>query len=167
MTSKAAPRCGDHRDFGSWTLVFPSEAGFQVYMNDEWMDLPHVEEGCALLLFGWCTQIRSNGRIPAVLHRVTDAEGVARRTSAVLFCAPKKEDTPLEPVLAEGEERVYVSGIKAGNLRGNMRRKWKKREGTLTEEEKVLEEKEILATNMWTKDDVVATMRSDAVAVAK
>jgi hypothetical protein len=70
-------------------------------------------------------------------------------------------------VIIPGEERVYVSGIKAGNLRGNMRRKWKKREGTLTEEEKVLEENEILATNMWTQDDVVAKMRSDAVTVAE
>lgn len=101
------------------------------------------------------------------MHRVADAEGVSRRTSAVLFCAPKKDETPLEPVIIPGEERVYVSGIKAGNLRGNMRRKWKKREGTLTEEEKVLEENEILATNMSTQDDVVAKMRSDAVTVAK
>lgn len=101
------------------------------------------------------------------MHRVADAEGVSPRTSAVLFCAPKKDETPLEPVIIPGEERVYVSGIKAGNLRGNMRRKWKKREGTLTEEEKVLEKNEILATNMWTQDDVVAKMRSDAVTVAE
>jgi isopenicillin N synthase-like dioxygenase len=44
-----APRCGEHRDFGSWTLVFPSKAGFQVLMNGTWMDLPHVEEGSAIL----------------------------------------------------------------------------------------------------------------------
>eukprot|EP00956_Cyclotella_meneghiniana_P045862 scaffold388056_cov73-Cyclotella_meneghiniana.AAC.1 len=155
INSFVAPRCGDHRDFGSWTLVFPDEMGFQVFMNGEWMDVPRVEEGSALLLFGWCTQIRSNGRIPAVLHRVSDAEGVDRRTSGVLFCAPKMEETALEPVVLANEERVYVSGIKAGNLRGSMRRKWKKREGTLSEEEKILEEKEILATNMWTQDDVV------------
>ena len=167
IESTMAPRCGEHRDFGSWTLVFPDAKGLQVYVNDEWMELPQVKEGCAILLFGWCTQIRSNGRIPALLHRVTDVDGVSRRTSGVLFCAPKQETTPLEPVLLPGEERVYISGIMAGNLRGDMRRKWKKREGTLSEEEKVLEEKEILVTKMLTQDDVVATMRSNAVAVAK
>jgi phosphoenolpyruvate synthase/pyruvate phosphate dikinase len=153
-----APRCGDHRDFGSFTLIFPSAAGFQVQVDGEWKDLPAVQEGTAILLFGWCTQIRSNGRIPAVLHRVTDVEGVSRRTSAVLFCAPKLADTPLEPQVRNGEERVYISGIKAGQLRGKMARKWQKREGTLSAENKILEEKEILATNMLTQDDVVSTM---------
>ena len=167
IESIVAPRCGEHRDFGSWTLVFPDANGLQVYVNDEWMELPHIEEGCAILLFGWCTQIRSNGRIPALLHRVTDVEGVARRTSGVLFCAPKQETTPLEPVVLPGEERVYISGIMAGNLRGSMRRKWQKREGTLSEEDKILEEKEILATKMLTQDDVVTTMKNNAVAVAK
>ena len=80
---------------------------------------------------------------------------VPRRTSAVLFCAPKLSDTPLEPVVREGEARVYISGIKAGQLRGMMARKWQKREGTLSEEGKILEEAEILATKMVTQDDVV------------
>jgi hypothetical protein len=153
-----APRCGDHRDFGSYTLVFPSSAGLQLSVDGEWIDMPPPEDGTAIMLFGWCTQIRSNGRIPAILHRVADSEGVDRRTSAVLFCAPKKEGTPLEPVVRPGEERVYTSGIKAGQLRGSMRRKWQKREGTLSEEGRVLEEREILATNMHTQDDVVKRM---------
>lgn len=161
-----APRCGEHRDFGSFTLVFPSHAGFQVSVDGEWEDLPPVEEGTAILLFGWCTQIRSNGRIPACLHRVVDADRVSQRTSAVLFCAPKKEETPLEPSVREGEERVYVSGIRAGQLRGRMRRKWQKREGTLSREGMVLEEREILATNLWTQGDVVQTMRTGAIAAS-
>ena len=155
IDSAVAPRCGEHRDFGSFTLIFPSHAGFQVNVDGEWMDLEAVEEGTAILLFGWCTQIRSNGRIPALLHRVTDAEGVTHRTSAVLFCAPKRDDTPLEPIVRAGEERVYVSGILAGQLRGSMRRKWQKREGTLSREGIILEEQEILATNMMTQDDVI------------
>lgn len=155
IESAVAPRCGEHRDFGSFTLIFPSHAGFQVNMNGEWMDLESVEEGTAILLFGWCSQIRSNNRIPALLHRVTDAEGVTRRASAVLFCAPKLDETPLEPVLRSGEERVYMSGVKAGQLRGSMRRKWQKREGTLSREGMILEEQEILVTNMMTQDDVV------------
>lgn len=162
-----APRCGEHRDFGSFTLIFPNHPGFQVSIDGEWMDLPCIEEGTAILLFGWCTQIRSNGRIPALLHRVIDADNVPRRTSAVLFCAPKLEDTPLEPEIRVGEERVYVSGIKAGQLRGKMARKWQKREGTLSREGMILEEKEILATDMLTQDDVVKTMRADVIAAAK
>ena len=172
MDSMVAPRCGEHRDFGTFTLIFPSHKGFQVNIDGEWMDLPPIQEGSAILLFGWCTQIRSNGRIPAVLHRVSDVEGVSRRTSAVLFCAPKLEDTPLEPVIREkeGEERVYLSGIKAGQLRGKMARKWQKREGTLSHESAILEEREILATNMFTQDDVVQRFRTctiHASAVAK
>ena len=77
------------------------------------------------------------------------------RTSAVLFCAPKRDDTPLEPIVRAGEERVYISGILAGQLRGSMRRKWQKREGTLSREGMILEEQEILATNMMTQDDVI------------
>lgn len=164
-TPPLLPERGEHRDFGSFTLIFPDNTGFQVNVDGrEWADLPHVEEGTAILLFGWCTQIRSNGRIPAALHRVTDAESVSRRTSAVLFCAPKSDDTPLEPEVRAGEERVYVSGIKAGQLRGNMRRKWQHREGTLDREGMILEQEEILATKMLTQDDVVKTMRTGAIA---
>ncbi len=167
IDSEVAPRCGEHRDFGSFTLIFPSHAGFQVNVDGEWMDLEAVEAGSAILLFGWCTQIRSNGRIPALLHRVTDVEGVTRRTSAVLFCAPKRDDTPLEPIVRAGEERVYISGILAGQLRGSMRRKWQKREGTLNREGMILEEQEILATNMMTQDDIVEhTVKSVASLVA-
>jgi len=162
--SMVAPRCGDHRDFGSFTLIFPSDAGFQVNINGVWKDVPELEDGTAILLFGWCTQIRSNGRIPAVLHRVTDVEGVSRRTSAVLFCAPKLADTSLEPQIRDGEERVYSSGIKAGQLRGKMARKWQYREGTLSEEGKILEEQEILTTNMFTQDDVVNTIKTATMA---
>lgn len=167
LNAIVAPRCDEHRDFGSFTLIFPSHAGFQVNIDGEWVDLPTIEDGTAILLFGWCTQIRSNGRIPAALHRVTDVDGVSRRTSAVLFCAPKLDDTPLEPEIRIGEERVYISGIKAGQLRGNMRRKWQKREGTLSRDGMILEEKEIFATHMFTQDDVVKKMMTSATTIAK
>jgi len=159
--SEEAPRCGEHRDFGSFTLIFSTGPGLQVYseVNKEWMDVPH-EGGptSAVLLFGWCTQIRSNGRIPAALHRVineNEEKDLRRRMSAVLFVAPKSVETLLEPVVLPGEERQYISGIKVGQLRGNMARKWRHREGTLSEEDKMLEEEEIRATSMKTQDDVV------------
>lgn len=149
-----APRCGEHRDFGSFTLIFSTQPGLQVFADNEWQDLPAIPSGSAFLLFGWCTQIRSNGRIPAALHRVVD-DFSGERTSAVLFCAPKRVETSLEPVVRPGEERMYIGGIKVGQLRGKMARKWRFREGTVSEEDRVLEEEEIRVTNMKTQDDVV------------
>ena len=89
LESTMAPRCGEHRDFGFFTLIFPSHEGFQVQVDGKWMDLEALEKETAILFFGWCTQIRSNGRVPAVLHRVMDVGGVSHRASAVLFCARK------------------------------------------------------------------------------
>ena len=47
------------------------------------------------------TQIRSNGRVPAVLHRVVDADPVdgrvRRRNTATLFVAPTHVNTHVEP----------------------------------------------------------------------
>lgn len=144
-------------------LVFPSHSGLEVFLDGKWQDIDVPAPDTAVMLFGWCTQIRSNGRIPALLHRVKDAPpadttgalNIPRRVSAVLFCAPKRSDTPLEPVVQEGEERVYISGVLAGQLRGKMARKWRQREGTISAEDRILEEKEILFTKMVTQDDVV------------
>jgi hypothetical protein len=150
-----APRCGEHRDFGSLTVIQATHPGLQVFLDNEWQELPPVPQGSTLLLFGWCTQIRSNGRIPAVLHRVDRHFDATSRVSAVLFCAPKHEGTILEPAVRLGEVRKYIGGVKVGQLRGSMARKWRHREGTLSNEAKILEEEEILATNMKTQDDVV------------
>jgi hypothetical protein len=159
-----APRCGEHRDFGSFSLIHCRNPGLEVQTaQGEWLSVaaPPTPDS-ALLLFGWCTQIRSNGRIPAALHRVVDIHEpdetvVPRRVTAVLFCAPKQPDTPLEPVVKEGEERRYIGGVKVGQLRGKMARKWRHREGTEDEVDRVYEEKEIRATNLKTQDDVVNT----------
>jgi hypothetical protein len=51
--------------------------------------------------------------------------------------------------------QVYISGLKVAGLRGNMRRKWGFREGTLTKSEQQMEEEEIRMTNLKTQDDVV------------
>lgn len=71
-----------------------------------------VAAGSALLLFGWCANIRSNDRVPAALHRVVDAAAgpdgiVPRRQSAVLFLAPAS-DTVLEPNVLPGEVRFLM-----------------------------------------------------------
>ena len=74
------------------------------------------------MMFGWCAKVRSNGRIPAVLHRVNKshyADTKARkqhRVAAVLFCNPKHGDTPLNPVLRfKGETRKFRQ-VNAGQL---------------------------------------------------
>ena len=40
-----------------------------------------------------------------------------------------------------------------------MARKWQKREGTLNEEGKIMEEQEILSSKMTSQDDVVRAMQ--------
>jgi len=149
------PRCSEHRDFGTFTLISTTGPGLQVQYQGDWHDVPY-EKNTSVLLFGWCTQIRSNGRIPAALHRVVDsADDDERRTSMVLFCAPKHPETPLEPIVLPHEQPRYISDIHVGQLRGNMARKWKHREGTLSEHDKILEEEEIRTTLLQTQDDVV------------
>jgi hypothetical protein len=156
--SRAAPRCGEHRDFGWYTLIFAKEPGLQVQVEDgSWVDVvPPVGGDGAILMFGWCTQIRSNGRIPAALHRVVENDDEEkRRTTAIFFVAPKDCETPLDPVVRAGTAQQYISGVKVGQLRGKMARKWQSREGTLNEKNRVLEEEEIRVTKMETQDDVV------------
>ena len=110
------PRCGAHRDFGTLTLIFPNgTSGLEVLLEDgkTWRPL-EVSLGSAVLLFGWCANIRSNDRIPAALHRVEDVRGqeeaimgvVPRRMSAILFVAPAS-DTVLKPTMMK-EVRMYV-----------------------------------------------------------
>ena len=126
------PRCRAHRDFGSFTLVFCEQPGLQVQLGSgaggtaseegSWRDVRPSGPGSALLLFGWCTQVRSNGRLHAALHRVVDgppcavldersARRSARRTSAVFFISPTDMQAPLEPVVLPGEPRQFVNGV--------------------------------------------------------
>jgi len=155
-SSLVPPRCGEHRDFGAFTLVFSDKPGLELFVGGEWRAVAPLPSNSAVLLFGWCTELWSNGRIHATLHRVANKEeDVARRLSAVLFVAPKDVNTPLEPHVLPGEVRQYVSGVKVGQLRGNMARKWKRREGTLNSQERELEEEEIRERRLVTQDDVV------------
>lgn len=122
--SAPAPRCRAHRDFGSFTLIFAREPGLQVQgagSDDDqaWIDIAVPATGCALLLFGFVTQVRSNGRLHAAQHRVVDAPEAAlsgnsaRRTSFVFFISPDDMQAPLYPVVLPGEERRFVDGKSA------------------------------------------------------
>jgi hypothetical protein len=112
-----APRLAAHRDFGFITLIQATHPGLQVFVDSKWQDLPPTPHGSAVILFGWCAKVRSNGRIPATLHRVTKhLDTKASRISAVLFVNPKRIDTSLEPVVRSGEARKYINGVKAADL---------------------------------------------------
>ena len=102
------PRCGAHRDFGTLTLIFPNGTpGLEVILDEKedlWRPV-EVSPGSAVLLFGWCANMRSNGRVPAVLHRVADPKDILdgpipRRLSSVFFLAPDP-DTALTPTLID------------------------------------------------------------------
>ena len=73
LSESHGPRCGAHRDFGTLTLIFPDEVpGLEVNVSGTWRQVEVTSPGAAVLLFGWCTAIRSNDRVPATLHRVGD-----------------------------------------------------------------------------------------------
>ena len=134
-TGQKGPRCRAHRDFGSITLVFTHSPGLQAQVASEastsiglpegsdlppWQDVAVPGPTSALLLFGWCTQIRSNGRLHAVQHRVSDPPEPdqttgrsPRRTSAVFFLSPRDMQAPLTPVVLDGEVANYVPGVSA------------------------------------------------------
>eukprot|EP00935_MAST-01C_sp_MAST-1C-sp1_P000229 g229.t1 len=149
-----APRCGEHRDYGILTLIFQDDVGgLEVKINGSWTPVPPGE---AVLLFGWCTQIRSNGRLPAAMHRVSDPRSgkgktIPRRTAGVLFVAPNPSAS-IAPVVGPGEVAKYRY-TRADELKGIMARKWEMREGTIAAEKVPAELKEQEAFK--TQDDIV------------
>jgi len=101
------------RDVGTYTLVWADAPGFQVRLAGDWRDLPCGDD--PLLLFGMCTQIRSNDRIPARLHRLADAP--TSRLAATLVVAPACLDTTIEPFVLPKENRRYRPGLSLRQLR--------------------------------------------------
>lgn len=87
-------RCGEHRDYGTFTLIFQdgSVGGLEVLTNGSWVPVP--PNAGMIFLWGWSAAILSNGRIQAPLHRVvtpqTDGNQnlAARRNAAIFFVAP-------------------------------------------------------------------------------
>ena len=51
------PRCGEHRDFGTLTVIFAEQKGLEVFIDGEWRPLEVAERGSAHVVFGWCTEI--------------------------------------------------------------------------------------------------------------
>ena len=136
------PRCGEHQDFGTLTILFADRKGLEVLIGGKWHTLSVTPRGSAHIIFGRCTEIRSNGRISACLHRVVDHSAddgmVPRRLAAVLFVAPNYSCTRLDPVVREGEEANFDSILAkelSGHRLGHGTRKWKTRQGAVTTEE--------------------------------
>lgn len=145
-SSSPSPRCGEHRDFGTFTLIFPdrSTSGLEAFVGGEWKPVPLPDEDGGILLFGYCTQFRSNDRIPASLHRVSnpvDVETgrVKRRLACILFAAPEQE-ADISPVVLSDYEVPSYKELTAGDLKVMVGRKWRYREGTCKDKEAIMEE---------------------------
>ena len=80
------PRCGAHRDFGTFTIINTDASGLQVQLEaeKEWRGV-EVEEGSAILVMGWCAAIRANDRIPACLHRVEVSNSITLSSKTFIF----------------------------------------------------------------------------------
>ena len=92
------PRCGEHRDYGTFTVVFQDRAvgGLEFEVEDKWIQVPASVD--AVVSWGWCGAILSNDAIKAAKHRVMRTwPAVQRRTSVALFVAPDL-DVLLKPM---------------------------------------------------------------------
>ena len=76
----AAPpltRCTEHRDYGTVALIFDGGVeGLEVLLHGAWRPIMASADD-ALLMIGWATHIRSNGRVAAPTHRVLDPPNAA------------------------------------------------------------------------------------------
>jgi len=142
-------RCGEHRDYGTFTLIFQdSVGGLEVKLNDksDWIPVPPNE---VVFLWGWSAVLLSSGRVEAPLHRVT-GNAALRKNSAVFFVAPDL-DVELTPRKAGG-----VS-LTTEELKAMMGRRWRHREGTLVPEdlEESKEDKNDWLTDCKSQDEAV------------
>lgn len=141
-TTTSSPRCGSHRDYGTFTLVFPSDVPGLEYLPPGSMDNKYIRVASSestILLFGWSAAILSNDRIKAASHRVVTPTmlAVPRRISAIVFVAPD-EHVALVPVgegSGEWNDRVKEGGVTAAMLKSHIGRKWRRREGTVCAED--------------------------------
>ena len=92
ILAQHGPRCGAHRDFGTFTLIFPDgTSGLEVLLDEDkeiWRPVDLSAADSAVLLFGWCANIRSNGRVPAALHRVSDGFGCPKIQKSGFWFSP-------------------------------------------------------------------------------
>ena len=131
----SGPRCGEHRDYGTYTIVFQDGAvgGLEFEIDGNWIKVPTSVE--AVVSWGWCGAILSNDTVKAAKHRVMKTwPSLQRRTTAVVFVAPNM-NALLKPVSDLGKESA---GWRQDILEGKMSvaafkevisKKWRLREG--------------------------------------
>lgn len=130
-TSPLRHGCGEHRDYGTATIIFQDGSGgleFQDPQTKEWRPVPGHE---TVIVWGWSGHVLSGGKVVAVKHRVKSI-GRPRRNTAVCFIAPDLETT-LQPVVGNScvfAERIVRGYVKVGEFKELMGKKWRWREGT-------------------------------------
>lgn len=139
------PRCGEHRDYGTYTIVFQdgSVGGLEFDVDGKWIQVPANVD--AVVSWGWCGAILSNDRVKASRHRVLRTQPIQkRRTTAIVFVAPDLEATlkPVESSMKEYDFNNWSAQIMAGSLQVKdfkqiISKKWRRREGN--EEGEVIE----------------------------
>lgn len=137
------PRCGEHRDYGTFTVVFQDGqvGGLEFDVDGKWIQVPaHVD---AVVSWGWCGAILSDDRVKAARHRVLSTWPASeRRTTAVVFVAPDL-DAPLRPLLGQDDgvkkwrEEILRGEMTTGAFKEVISKKWRRREGN--EEGEVVE----------------------------
>ncbi|KAF8242782.1 Clavaminate synthase-like protein [Wilcoxina mikolae CBS 423.85] len=135
-----APRCGEHRDYGTVTIIFQNGEGGLEYFSPsgEWVALPG---DAVMVLWGLCGQILSGDKIKAVRHRVLKTG--KRRNTAMMFVAPDL-DAALKPMCSGWEDmgkryrkEVEEGGMSVGEFKEFIGKKWRHREGNEDIEEDV------------------------------
>ncbi|KAH8595480.1 hypothetical protein B0O99DRAFT_623010 [Bisporella sp. PMI_857] len=139
------PRCGEHRDYGTYTVVFQDGlvGGLEFDVDGKWIQVPANVD--AVVSWGWCGAILSNDRVKAAKHRVLRTQPVQkRRTTAVVFVAPDLDATlkPVESSVKEDHpstwsEQIMAGDLSVGQFKQVISKKWRRREGN--EEGEVIE----------------------------
>lgn len=134
-TEPSAPRCGEHRDYNTYTIVFQDGAvgGLEFEVEGAWKPVPASVD--AVISWGWCANILTNDAVKAAKHRVLRTWPVAeRRTTAVVFVAPDL-DTVLNPINGLGtndggwRREIREGCITVGAFKEVISKKWRRREG--------------------------------------
>lgn len=106
---------GHHTDAGALTILLQDDVGgLQVHDGDDWIDVGPVE-GAFVINIGDMTQVWSNDRYKAALHRVLPMRGRAR-LSVPFFYNPSY-DTDCAPLPAVGAEDPRYRPVNWGEFR--------------------------------------------------
>jgi isopenicillin N synthase-like dioxygenase len=151
-SSPSGPRCGEHRDNGTFTIVFQDGAvgGLEFEVDGRWVQLPANVD--AVVSWGWCGAILSDDGVKAAKHRVLRTKPVQkRRTTAVVFVAPDL-DAVLKPVSGgkDWSKRIMEGGLKVGEFKEVISKKWRRREGN--EKGEVIEGGQDLEVEAFVRD---------------